>query len=215
MRNTSILAGLLLTLGLLPMAVNAGQPGVSLKGDKAAGEALAAPCSACHGADGATGLDPSYPNLAGQAESYLLRQMNLIQSKSRDIPLMAGQLDGKSPEDLQNLAAYYASLPGKVGQAQGDDESIAKAQMIYRAGIAGKSVAACSACHGPTGTGNYLAGYPVISGQAPAYTVNQLKAYREGQRVTDENFGGMMRGVAAGLNDTEIQALADYLQGLH
>ena len=209
------LAGLVLALGLLTMQAQAQQPASSLKGDVAKGKDLAVPCSACHGADGATGLDPSYPNLAGQAESYLLRQLQMIQDKSREIPLMAGQLDGKSAADLQDLAAYYASLPGKVGQAQGDDDSINNAQRIYRAGIAEKGVAACTACHGPTGLGNYLAGYPAISGQAPTYTINQLKAYREGQRATDEVFGGMMRGVASGLTDTEIEALADYLSGLN
>ena len=114
-----------------------------------------------------------------------------------------------------NLAAYYASLPEKPGQSTGDDEQVAKAAMIYRGGIASKGVAACSACHAPSGNGNPPAGYPSIGGQPGAYTVAQLTAYREGQRATDEDYGGMMRGVAHGLTDGEIAVLADYLQGLH
>lgn len=184
-------------------------------GDPLAGQAQAVVCGACHGQDGATGIDPSYPNLAGQNEKYLHNQLRMIQSGERAIALMAGQLIGKSDQDLQDLAAYYASLPGKVGQAQGDDESVRLAETIYRGGILKKGVAACSACHSPNGGGNSAAGFPVLTGQPSAYTVAQLTDYREARRRSDESFGGMMRGVAGSLTDTEIAALADYLQGLH
>ena len=176
---------------------------------------MALVCSACHGADGATGLDPTYPNLAGQNERYLLRQLEMIQSGERPILLMTGQLNGKSTQDLENLAAYYASLPGKIGQAEGTDEALESAASIYRGGIARKGVAACSACHSPTGGGNSPAGFPRISGQPAAYTKTQLTAYREDTRTTDGEYGGMMRDVAEGLTDTEIATIADYLQGLH
>ena len=102
-----------------------------------------------------------------------------------------------------------------MGQAEGDDEQLALAQGIYRGGILEKGVAACSACHAPSGNGNGPAGFPDIGGQPPAYTVAQLTAYREGRRASDETFGGMMRSVASGLTDTEIAALAGYLRGLH
>ena len=184
-------------------------------GDPGAGETQALVCAACHGQDGATGIDPTYPNLAGQNERYMLTQLRMIKDGTRNIPLMAGQLTAKSDQDLADLAAYYASLPAKVNPAQGDDESIASGEMIYRGGIAAKGVAACTACHSPRGAGNEPAGYPNISGQPSAYTVNQLTAYREGERTTDEPYGGMMRGVAHGLTDKEIAAVADYVQRLH
>ena len=184
-------------------------------GNAEAGKAAAAPCAACHGQDGATPLDPSYPNLAGQNEKYLVRQMLAIQSDERAIPLMAGQLNGKSEAQLADLAAYYASLPAKLSQATGSDEEIAKAQQIYRGGIARKGVAACTACHSPTASGNEQAGYPSLSGQPAAYTIAQLKAYRERTRATDEEYGGMMRDIAEGLTDTEMGLLADYIQGVH
>ena len=184
-------------------------------GDAAAGEAQSMACAACHGADGATGIDPTYPNLAGQNEKYLLRQLKMIQSGERALPLMTGQLTGKTEQQLADIAAYYASLPGKVSQASGGDVSIVNGEQIYRAGIARKGVAACSACHDPNGGGNAQAGFPRLSGQPAAYTVAQLTAYREQRRATDENTGGMMRGVAEGLTDTEIAQVADYIQGLH
>ena len=184
-------------------------------GDPEAGKAQSLVCAACHGQDGATGLDPTYPNLAGQNEQYLYNQLTMIQNNQRVIVLMTGQLIGKSDQDLRDLSAYYASLPGKLGQAQGDDESVQLAQGIYRGGILKKGVAACSACHSPNGAGNSAAGFPVLTGQPSAYTIAQLTAYREGERRSDESFGAMMRGVAGALTDGEIAALADYLQGLH
>lgn len=189
--------------------------GNAAAGNAEAGKAQALVCAACHGADGATGIDPTYPNLAGQNETYLFNQLKMIQSDERQILLMAGQLIGKTEQDLRDLAAYYASLPGKRGEAAGDDDSIQLAQGIYRGGILDKGVAACSACHAPDGQGNAPAGFPVLTGQPKEYTVAQLTAYREGERKSDEGFGGMMRGVAGGLTDKEIAALADYLQGLH
>ncbi|MCY4344628.1 MAG: c-type cytochrome [Gammaproteobacteria bacterium] len=183
-------------------------------GDPAAGKALSLACSACHGMDGATGLDPTYPDLAGQNERYLLRQLQLIQSNERPILLMTGQLTGKSERDLENLAAYYASLPGRIRQAGGEDEAIDQAEAIYRGGILARQVPACMACHSPSGGGNAPAGFPRLRGQPSAYTEVQLKAYREGERRTDEDYGGMMRDAARGLTDKEVSLLADYLQGL-
>jgi cytochrome c553 len=201
------LAVLSVLLGSATTAFAAGNPD--------AGKAQAAVCSACHGADGATGLDPSYPNLAGQNEKYLFNQLKMIQADTRMIAVMAGQLIGKSDQDLADLAAYYATMPAKNSQASGDDEAIALGERIYRGGIARKGVAACTACHNPNGIGNAQAGFPRISGQPSVYTIAQLTAYRERTRATDEAHGGMMRSVAEGLTDTEIASVADYIQGLN
>jgi cytochrome c553 len=184
-------------------------------GDPEAGKAQAAICAACHGQDGASPIDPTYPLLAGQNQRYLQRQLELIQSNERPVPLMAGQLNGKSEQDLADLAAYYASLPDKVGVADASDEGLALAERIYRGGILEKGVAACTSCHSPTGDGNAPAGFPAVGGQSESYTVAQLTAYREGGRDSDEQYGGMMRSIASRLTDTEIAALADYLRGLH
>ncbi len=183
-------------------------------GDPMAGKAISPACAACHGADGATGIDPTYPDLAGQSEKYLLRQLQFIQSNTRQILLMTGQLWGKSPQDLENLAAYYASLPGKLGPPREMDKTLSHAQAIYRGGALDRQIPACMACHSPSGVGNGLAGFPRLIGQPAAYIVAQLTAYREGLRTTDEDYGGMMRDLARGLTDGEIEALAQYLEGL-
>ena len=139
----------------------------------------------------------------------------MIASGERVLVEMTGQLIGKSEQDLWDLSAYYANLPSKAGASAGNDEELEKAASIYRGGIARKGVAACTACHSPSGKGNSQAGYPSLSGQPDDYTIAQLTKYRESVRKTDESFGGMMRGVAETLTDTEIAILADYIRGLH
>ena len=171
-------------------------------------------CAACHGQDGASGIAPNYPNLAGQNEKYLFNQLKMIASGERVLVEMTGQLIGKSEQDLWDLSAYYANLPSKAGASAGNDEELEKAASIYRGGIARKGVAACTACHSPSGKGNSQAGSS-LPGQPVDYTIAQLTKYRESVRKTDESFGGMMRGVAETLTDSEIAILADYIRGLH
>ena len=176
-------------------------------------ETMVIACAACHGQDGATGIAPDYPSIAGQNERYLLTQLRMIKSGERPAPLMSGQLDMVSDDDLAAMAAYYAAMPAQVGRSSAD--TVDAGMRIYRGGILEKGVAACTACHSPTGGGNAPAGYPHISGQRFDYVVAQLVAYREGRRKTDDAYGGMMRDVAARLTDTEIAAVANYVQGVY
>ncbi len=201
-------------IGYVPVSF-AAQPTTAGAGNPDAGKAQATTCQACHGANGAAPVDPTYPILAGQNAVYLLRQLQAIQSGKRSVPLMSGQLTGKSPQDLADLAAYFAAQPASAGVAKADDATLQTARRIYKGGIVDKQVAACSACHSPTGQGNAPAGFPRISGQQTGYVIAQLTAYREGRRTTDESFGGMMESEASRLTDTEIAALAEYVRGLH
>lgn len=183
-------------------------------GDAAAGGQLITACQACHGADGRS-TAAIYPSIGGQNERYLFRQLQMIQSEERSAPLMAGQLNGMTETNLRDIAAYYANQPVALGQAAGDDDQLARADALFRGGSLEKNVAACTGCHSPDGSGNAPAGFPRLAGQSADYVIAQLTAYREGQRTTDEEYGGMMREVAGNLNDGDIAALADYLQGLH
>lgn len=176
-------------------------------------EGLVIACAACHGQDGASAIAPNYPNLAGQNERYLLRQLELIKSGKRAAPLMAGQLANLTDENLREIAAYYAAMAGSVGRSSQDNLDVGR--RIYRGGIMTKGVASCTACHSPTGAGNAPAGFPRLSGQPVDYVVEQLTAFREGQRTTDEEYGGMMQQVASSLTDKEIKAVANYVLGLH
>lgn len=84
-------------------------------GNIAAGkEKATAMCASCHGADGITTIDPSYPKLAGQYPDYLARALNDYKTGVRKNAIMAGMAAGLSKADIANLAAYYASLPSPL-----------------------------------------------------------------------------------------------------
>jgi len=186
------------------------------EGDVASGEAQAATCSACHGQDG-NSMVPSFPKLAGLGERYLYEQMVAIRDGVRVVAQMAGQVDNKSDQELADLAAYYDSLERSGGQT--DSDLVDLGEKVYRAGVAERNVAACTACHGPHGQGNDPAGYPGLAGQHAEYIEAQLKAYQTGYerpgegRYTDGE-AKVMRSNAFGLSDLEIKAVASYIAGL-
>jgi cytochrome c553 len=180
------------------------------QGDPAAGAEKITVCLACHGQDGNMSQIANVPKIGGQNADYLLKQMNDIKSGVRAAPLMTGMLNNLNDQDMADVAAYYASQAAPQGAAE--PEKVALGESLYRAGNADIGVAACSACHSPNGQGLASAGYPALSGQDPAYTELQLRAFRDGVRNNDD--AQVMRSIAARLNDAEIAALASYVAGL-
>jgi len=186
---------------------------VLAQGDAAAGQAKAAICSACHGADGNSAV-PQWPKLAGQHEQYLMRQSTLIQSGARPVPEMAGIVAGLTATDFQNISAFFATQKRSAGVA--DEALVAGGETLWRAGRASSGVPACMACHGPAGEGNPLAGYPALAGQHSVYTASILKRFRAGEHWGEKDANSIvMNGVAAELTDDDINALASYIQGLY
>ena len=179
-------------------------------GNAEAGQAKAAVCGACHGPTGNESPLPNTPKLGGQGERYLLKQLEEIKGGVRVVPQMVGILDPMSEQDLANLAAWFSSQAAPQGAV--DPAKRELGERLFRAGDATIGVAACSACHAPNGAGNHAAGYPALSGQDPAYTELQLKAFREGSRTNDA--AEVMRTTAKRLSDAEIAALASYVSGL-
>jgi cytochrome c553 len=181
-------------------------------GDASAGQAKSAVCAACHGADGNSAV-PNWPKLAGQHEQYLNRQLVLIKSGARPVPEMMGITPGLSEQDMEDLAAYYASQTVSGGVA--DELKIVLGERIYRAGNEKTGVPACMSCHGPAGEGNPLAGYPALAGQHSVYTANMLNRFRSGENWGEgDDSSAIMNGSAAELTDDEIEAVASYIQGL-
>ena len=73
------------------------------------GKAKSAMCAACHGQNGKA-MIPNYPNLAGQNAAYVVKQLRAFKDGIRKDPIMSGMAAGLSDEDMENLAAYYASM---------------------------------------------------------------------------------------------------------
>lgn len=183
---------------------------VLAQGDAAAGQAKSALCSTCHGADGNSELSIN-PKLAGQSANYIVKQLMDYKSGARANATMAAMVGSLSPQDMQDIAAWYSSQ--QVTLAGADAETLELGQRIYRGGNKELGVAACAACHSPTGSGNEPAGFPSLSGQHVDYTLAQLKSFRSGARANDSS--SMMRSVVERLTDKELEALASYVSGLN
>ena len=198
-----------LMLVLSGLAISVAASAWAEGGNAEAGKTKSATCAACHGADG-NSVNPEWPKLAGQHPSYLLKQLMNFKNDERVNPSMSPMAKPLSDQDMADLAAYYASQVIKVGEA--DQSKVTLGEQIYKGGNNATGVAACAACHGPTGAGNPAANFPAINGQHAAYTKLQLNAFRKGERANDA--GKMMRNIAAGMTDAEIEAVAEYIAGL-
>ncbi|MNM92405.1 Cytochrome c4 precursor [compost metagenome] len=198
-----LLVSLLLTLGLTGVAHAAG--------DAKAGQAKAAVCGACHGADG-NSMAPNFPKLAGQGERYLLKQMHDIKDGKRTVLEMTGLLTNLSDQDLEDIAAYFSSQHMSIGMA--DPNLVAQGEALFRGGKIADGMPACTGCHSPSGVGNDAAGFPRLGGQHSGYVAKQLTNFREGDRTNDGD-AMMMRGIAAKLSNKDIAAISSYIQGLH
>jgi cytochrome c553 len=179
-------------------------------GDPDKGKEKSASCAACHGADGNSPV-PTWPKLAGQNAQYLEKQLNDYLTGNRKNDQMSPMAAVLTNEDIPHVAAYYSNQMIKPGVARQD--MVEMGEMLYRAGDSKTGVAACMGCHGPKGTGNTAAGYPSLQGQHAAYTKAQLIAFKSGDRSNDAN--SAMRIAALRMTDEQIEAVSEYIQGLH
>ena len=170
----------------------------------------AAMCGGCHGAQGIS-TNPDWPNLAGQHALYLEKQLHDYKDATlRHAAIMTPLVMVLTDEDIRDLAGFYAQLPMHEGaRAQ---ESQGRGEALYRRGDLSKHITACIACHGPQGTGNAQAGFPVLSGQQAGYTVQQLQAFKDKKRQND--LRGIMRDISARMSQEDMDAVANYLAGL-
>lgn len=184
-------------------------PVVQAAGNAAMGEAKAAVCLSCHGPEG-NSVAPMWPKLAGQSAAYITKQLMDFKSGARVEPTMTGFVAGLSEKDMEDIGAYFESREIKLGQARNVEMAL-KGERIYRGGIAKTGVSACMSCHGPTGSG-IPPRFPRISGQYAAYNVKQLLRFKSGKRANDSE---VMTSIAFRMSEKEIDAVSEYMAGLH
>ena len=172
-------------------------------------KAVANVCAACHGIDGNSPISAN-PKLSGQHPESLYKQLTNFKSGARANAVMSGMAGMLSDADMHLVAEYYSKQTLSLGQAK-TNGSGSLGEKIYRAGIQANAVPACASCHGPTGDGLPVK-YPRLGGQHTEYVLNQLRQFRLGARANDE--AKVMRTIAAKLTDQEMEAVADYIQGL-
>ncbi|MGD9585635.1 MAG: cytochrome c [Brachymonas sp.] len=201
---TSIAASLISATTLLAAsaAMAAGAP------DLAKGKASFVTCAACHGANGNSAIAAN-PSLAQQHPEYLVKQLKEFKAGVRKNAIMNGMAAPLSEQDMRNIAYWVTTQKMTPGSATNKD-TIALGEKIWRGGIANRGVPACAACHSPNGAGIPIR-FPRLAGQHAAYVEQQLKDFRDGVRTNDK----VMPEVVNGMNDAQIKAVADFVQGLH
>jgi cytochrome c553 len=182
------------------------------------GSTKAGVCLACHGMNG-NSTNPEWPTLAGQSAVYIAEQLRLFRAGARTNPVMQPMASSLSDDDINDLAAYYATQTPTGLEA---DPSYWKAgEQLYRVGDRTRNIPACLACHGPMGAGNPGSGYPALRAQHAVYTVKQLTDYASGTRyqITQDpaahsRNGPIMATIAQRLTAQDMRNLASYVQGL-
>ncbi|MBE0488738.1 MAG: c-type cytochrome [Halomonas sp.] len=203
-----LLASLAITMG----AIGAAHADLEADADAAAGREKAQSCAACHGQSGVSPAS-AFPHLAGQQMSYIAKQIMDIRDGHRVVAQMAGQVDNFSDQDAWDVAKHFAQQDANLGQADPDAALLERGEELYRAGDMAKGIPACTACHTPTGAGVGSAVYPALSGQFAEYTVSTLQDFAAGERANDP--ANIMRDIAAKMSDNDMEAVANYVLGLH
>ena len=149
------------------------------KGNVKNGEEAYEVCGACHLPSGAGRPDGTFPQLAGQHSTVLIKQMADIRAGLRDNPTMYPfAVTLTDPQELADAAAYINSLciPIEHGKYEGPDAAmqVAKGKELYEK--------QCLECHGKNGEGEKAKFYPVIAGQHYKYLLRQMTDIRDGKR---------------------------------
>lgn len=190
-----------------------------------AGKEKAGACSACHGPTGVS-ASPMFPDLAGQQDAYIVKQLKDFKSGARTDAMMAPMAANLSEADMADIAAYFKSLPRASEQAAaaGSDSSSASAPAsapaagnveivsstpaaaLYAGNVAaGKGkAAACAACHGADGN-SLVPMYPSLAGQSANYIAKQLADFKSGNRQDP-----VMAGMVAALSQEDMNDLAAF-----
>lgn len=169
-----------------------------IKGDVAAGKAIAErDCKACHGLDG-KGIAPGIPHLAAQREGYLIASLKEYKEGKRAHAALKDMATQMTEADMRNIAAYYAGQPPIAGATATD----VKHSSPYEQGR--KLAETCAKCHGEDGNSK-VAGTPTLAGQPAHYLVTAIREYHRGERAT-----AVMKSIRRDASSLELENLALY-----
>jgi len=178
---------------------------LALRGELMRGEAAFVICQGCHRVGALGRADGSYPRLAGQHATVLIKQLVDVRTGRRNNPKMRPFADHQalSVQEIADIAVYLQQLPVPPDHGQGSGNDLTRGQQLY-----GRD---CVACHAPDGMGDASRFFPRVSGQHYRYLVRESEMIRSGER---RNANPDMVNVISHYSDEEIAAVADYLTRL-
>jgi cytochrome c553 len=169
--------------------------------DVAAGKAKAVSCAPCHGATG-NSTSSDYPILAGQTARYLFLELRDFKEGRRTQAVMQPLAQGLSPQDMTDLAAYFAAQTPTSTTFKPDPAKVARGEAKAKETL-------CTMCH--LGEFKGQNEVPRVAGQHHDYVVRQLQDFKAGRRTND---AGTMASVAKTLSDQDMDDLANYTETL-
>jgi len=178
---------------------------LKLKGNAILGEEAYRGCQGCHKTDGAGIPDGTYPQLAGQHASVLIKQMADTREGRRDNPKMF-PFAGKhvvTPQEVADIAFYLQNMKIPHDNGKGPGTLLARGKELY--------LKDCQTCHGENGEGNAAEFYPVLAGQHYKYLLRELRDTLKGKR---RNANPKMVKVIKDYQDADVEAVSDYMSRL-
>ncbi len=177
---------------------------ISKTGDAKAGAAVYELCAGCHLPSGAGRVDGTFPQLAGQHPTVLLKQLADMRAGVSNNPMMHPYAVTLPNRKLADVAAYIATLPVPQDNGIGPGTELELGAQLYERG--------CRSCHGARGEGDAARFMPVLAGQHYPYMLRQSTDIRDGHRKNaDPDMVRMLRS----FTDKELVAVTDYLSRLN
>jgi cytochrome c553 len=164
------------------------------------GATLALNCTMCHGSRGMS--ESNAPNLAGQYSEVVVKQLHDYKTGHRRSSIMEGLAKVMSARDMDDIGAYYASLPKARAAPTTYGEPL---PALVRVGDPLRNIAPCISCHG--GVDQKL-GAPWIEGMPKDYLVAQMVAFKNGERRNDSQ--AQMRNMVRAMTAREIEEVAAF-----
>ena len=196
---------LIITLGSPVLATDTNETSEAMKltpNIKAGGEIYAL-CATCHNDNGWGKEDGSFPVIAGQHRSVIIKQLADIRARNRENPTMfpfTGDDVLGGPQGIEDVAGYIAQLPVNPKPAIGNGNQLEEGKELFNE--------KCMACHGKEGQGNAEAFFPRIQGQHYAYILCQLQWIRDGLR---KNASPGMLALIKDMDDKTLSIISDYV----
>ncbi len=160
-------------------------------------------CAACHMPEGWGKPDGTFPMLAGQHTTVIIKQLADIRALNRDNPTMypfALPASIGGAQAIADVAGYIAKLPMNPEPGYGDGKDLELGAKLYKEN--------CVRCHGENGEGNFEKYYPRIHGQHYKYLLRQFEWIRDGKR---RNANPDMIKQIKGFSDRDMRAVMDYV----
>jgi len=167
-------------------------------------------CSLCHTSEG-WGMAPgigqyripgTYPQLAGQHQSVLIKQLTDIRQLNRDNPVMYPFTLNKyigNAQDIADVTGYITTLSINRQNYHGKGNDLEHGKKLYQDN--------CAQCHGDNGEGDPENFYPKLTNQHYEYMLRQFIWIRDGKR---RNANRKMVEQIQKFNYRDIKAVIDY-----